>query len=435
MMRTSFLSFLGLSSVVFLAAGCGFSNDEASGSAFGSPGRGAPSPGADSPASGATIPSPPSQTSGGSGVLTAGDWDDNLNFSLFRDYIKDHDAASQTSAFESGDRIVITVTADDGAPVSNAQVLIAAPEKSYLSAPTATDGRVLFFPKHDGVSGDPAITVTVKPPAGQDAVQPVSVPLEKTATELTIKLPGAQKQLPSALDLAFVIDATGSMGDEIEYLKDEVSGIAEGVKAKFGNVSIQYSLIVYRDVGDDYVTRPFGFTPELGTFKGNLDKQSADGGGDFPEAMDQAMGLVPQLKWRAGNVARMAFLIADAPPHDEDIGATFKAMDALRPQGIKLYPVAASGVDPEAEYVMRVGAEATLGRYLFLTDDSGVGNSHAEPHIPCYQVQKLNLVIGRMIASELTGTRVPADPAEVLRAVGDPKDGVCKFQDGSEARL
>lgn len=431
-MRTSFLSFLGLSSVVLLAAGCGYSDAEGGvASDFGGGATG----GAPAPAEGAPARSTPSQTPGGAGTLTAGDWDDNLNFSLFRDYIKDHGDNAQTAAFESEDRVVITVTADDGAPVSNAQIQIAAPDHSYLSATTATDGRVLFFPKHDGVSGDPAITVTVTPPAGQDAVQPVSVPLEKAATELTIKLPGAQKQLPSALDLAFVIDATGSMADEIEYLKTEVSGIADSVKAKFGNVSIQYSLIVYRDVGDDYVTRPFGFTPELGTFKGNLDKQSADGGGDFPEAMDQAMDKVPQLKWRSGNVARMAFLIADAPPHEEDIAATFKSMNALRPQGIKLYPVAASGVDPEAEYVMRVGAEATLGRYLFLTDDSGVGDSHAKPHIPCYQVQKLNLLIGRMIASELTGTRVPSDPADVLRAVGDPKDGVCKLQDGGEARL
>ena len=131
----------------------------------------------------------------------------------------------------------------------------------------------------------------------------------------------------------------------------------------------------------------------------------------------------------------MAFLIADAPPHPEAVGDYLGAVDALRPLGVRLYPVAASGVDPEAEYLMRLGAEATLGRYLFLTDDSGLGDPHAEPHIPCYQVQKLNTLIGRMIASELSGTRVPADPTQIIRSVGDPEGGVCQLPGGEEAKL
>jgi hypothetical protein len=50
-------------------------------------------------------------------------------------------------------------------------------------------------------------------------------------------------------------------------------------------------------------------------------------------------------------------------------------------------------------------------------------------------VQKLNALIGRMIASELRATRVPANPEEVIRAVGAPKDGVCRLPNGGEARL
>lgn len=436
-MRTSWLCFIGLSSLVtILAAGCGASATS-SGASGGYETEGSSSPGGadtatDTATGGASAPLPSQPP--GAGTLTAGDWDDNLNFSLFRDYVSDHGEDQQQPGFKSDDRVVITVTSEDGTPVSNALVQIADASHSYLSAPTATDGRVLFFPTHDGSPTDGAITVTVKPPAGQESVQEVSMAAPSTAA-WDIQLPGAKRELPGALDLAFVVDTTGSMGDEINYLKSEVQGIADGVKAKFGNVSIHYGLIVYRDAGDDYVTRSFDFTSEINVFKDALNEQSADGGGDMPEAMDKAMGLVPQLKWRSGNVARMTFLIADAPPHQEDTAATFKAMDALRPLGIKLYPVAASGVDEQAEYVMRVGAEATLGRYLFLTDDSGVGDAHAEPHIPCYQVQKLNLLIGRMIASELSATRVPAAPAEVIRAVGDPKDGVCKLANGEEARL
>lgn len=74
---------------------------------------------------------------------------------------------------------------------------------------------------------------------------------------------------------------------------------------------------------------------------------------------------------------------------------------------------------------MRSAAFLTLSEYLFLTDDSGVGNTHAEPHIPCYQVQRLDQLMTRMIQAELTGARVEADPADIIRTVGNPVNGVC----------
>ena len=59
-----------------------------------------------------------------------------------------------------------------------------------------------------------------------------------------------------------------------------------------------------------------------------------------------------------------------------------------------------------------------MGQYLFLTDHSGVGNPHAEPHVPDYQVERLDRLMIRMIASELSGKRFAAD--EVI-AVEDGK--------------
>lgn len=197
-------------------------------------------------------------------------------------------------------------------------------------------------------------------------------------------------------------------GDELEYLKTEIDSIVESVNRLFPDVNQRYSLITYRDNGDEYVVRTFDFTSSLTEFRRQLDQQSAAGGGDFPEAMDAALTSATQLSWRGGNVARVMFLVGDAPPHDEKIEATLEAVDSLREQGVRMFPVGASGVETKAQIVMRTSALLTMGQYLFLTDHSGVGNAHATPNVPEFAVERLDRLMVRMIASELAGKRLAA---------------------------
>ncbi|MEO8799946.1 MAG: VWA domain-containing protein, partial [Polyangiaceae bacterium] len=60
-----------------------------------------------------------------------------------------------------------------------------------------------------------------------------------------------------SLDLALVIDTTGSMGDEIRYLQSELDDITTSVAAKFPGVTQRWGLVVYRDEnqGDAYTTQ------------------------------------------------------------------------------------------------------------------------------------------------------------------------------------
>jgi hypothetical protein len=383
-----------------------------SGGAEGSPGTGTGSP----------APAP--------GQLTAGDWDDNLNFAFFQQYLT---AAPQLPAPVTADRVVITVRDAEGRPVPNARVSVRDAGGTRLEAPTATDGRLLFLPTHDGAQASGGFSVTVAPPPGQGG-EPLTTSVEGTAWNLT--LPGAQAVLPSELDVAFVVDATGSMTDEISYLKAEIQGIVDTVRSTYPGISTRFALVVYRDDGDAYVVRSFDFTSDLGTFQQQLEAQSADGGGDYPEAMERGLGAIHQLTWRTGNTARLTFLVADAPTHTQSHPAFLREANRARLSGIKVYPVAASGVADEAEYQMRLAAQLTLGRYLFLTNDSGIGDSHAEPHIPCYQVQLLRNLIIRAIGSELSGRRLPASGSDVLRTVGNPsQDGSCTRQDGTVTYL
>ena len=117
--------------------------------------------------------------------------------------------------------------------------------------------------------------------------------------------------------------------------------------------------------------------------------------------------------------------VADAPPHDDLVGLSWKAAEVARAKRIQIVPVAASGVAKEAEYIMRAMAAATQSRYLFLTDDSGVGNPHAPPAIDCYLVTRLDALVRRVLDSQISGRRIEPRPDEVIRTVGRYDAGRC----------
>jgi len=236
-------------------------------------------------------------------------------------------------------------------------------------------------------------------------------------------LPNASALRPTRLDLALVIDTTGSMGDELEYLKAEIDEIAATAKNMFPNVDQRFALIVYRDEGDQYVTRSYDFTESLSEFRSMLATQRAAGGGDYPEAVHVALEQAGQLNWRDRETARMLFLVADAPPHDRFANRSLDAVQNLRRQGVRVFPVASSGTRLKAEFVLRAASFLTMGQYLFLTDHSGVGNPHAKPHVPEYTVEHLNRLMVRMIAQQLAGRRlVPQEVIAIERGDLSPLD-------------
>jgi hypothetical protein len=111
-------------------------------------------------------------------------------------------------------------------------------------------------------------------------------------------------------------------------------------------------------------------------------------------------------------------------------GALATAVRAAAQADVHLYPIGASGVDELAELSMRQSAQLTLGRYLFLTDDSGIGNGHKEPTLPCYFVTRLDHAMLRMVSIELSGVYAEPTADQLIRASGDPQDGRCELSDG-----
>ena len=233
------------------------------------------------------------------------------------------------------------------------------------------------------------------------------------------------------LDISLVIDATGSMADEMAYLQAEFQALSSTIDTRFPDAEQRWSLVVYRDRTDEYVTRVFDFTTDLEEFQTNLSRQSADGGGDFPEASHAALRDMNQLSWRAdADVARLVFWVADAPHHAAQAGMISDVVREARDREIHIYPVASSGIDNLTEFTMRATAQLTDARYIFLTDDSGIGAAHQEPTVPCYLVTHLDDAILRMTAIEMSGVYEAPAAEDIIRSAGDPTDGACTIDDG-----
>jgi hypothetical protein len=359
--------------------------------------------------------------------MTAGTWDDNLNFDFYTSYLN-KTVATQMQGLPSIDRtarMVILVKTADGQPVAGAKVVVTDSTGNAFTMTTGSEGRVLYFPGWLGAVAGTSVTITASV-AGDVASQTA------VASASTVELTLTQTARPAvpALDLAFVVDTTGSMGDELSYLQTELDNIANGIATRFPGIDQRWGLVVYRDEGDVYVVRRFDFTRDLASFRQTLAAQSSDGGNDTPEAVDQGLAAGDQLAWRGGAVARVEFWIADAPHHVGRESAVVLALYDAVVSGVHIYPVAASGIDDLGEFTMRTAAEVTGGRYLFLTNDSGIGSSHAEPHIPCYYVTTLESAMRRMVATELSGDYVAPDASEIIRTGGDPQSQLCTLSDG-----
>ncbi|MEM7039597.1 MAG: T9SS type A sorting domain-containing protein, partial [Bacteroidota bacterium] len=117
-------------------------------------------------------------------------------------------------------------------------------------------------------------------------------------------------------------------------------------------------------------------------------------------AVDEGLEVaIEQLSWRKNARTRICFLLLDAPPHSEpEVKARLRRLTAQAAEkGIRIVPVAASGINKSTEYFLRCVALFTNGTYVFLTDDSGIGDSHIKPTAEPYQVETLNALLLRIL--------------------------------------
>ena len=122
------------------------------------------------------------------------------------------------------------------------------------------------------------------------------LPLALTALSLSSGLSSAVAK--PAVEVAFVLDTTGSMGGLIEGAKRKIWSIATAIVDSNPDADIRMGLVAYRDIGDDYVTKKVDLTTDIQDLYANLLELKARGGGDWPESVNEALDVaVNKLQW------------------------------------------------------------------------------------------------------------------------------------------
>ena len=121
----------------------------------------------------------------------------------------------------------------------------------------------------------------------------------------------------SKVEVVFVLDTTGSMGDLIHAAKEKIWSIATTLASASQQPEVRIGLVAFRDRGDRYVTQVTDLSTDLDSVYARLMDYRAEGGGDTPESVNQALyDAVHKISWSEGQgTYRAVFLVGDAPPH------------------------------------------------------------------------------------------------------------------------
>jgi Mg-chelatase subunit ChlD len=366
----------------------------------------------------APVPAPPRPADE---PVTAGVVDDNADFGSYLAYRQRRAQSGTLGArfpmLDVSVRHRLTVHDAAGRPVPDAIVSAHLNHVPVaLWARTDAAGRTWLHPAAAGVAGQPLVVRVEAPtPHGMARGSALLRPGQRDALQIT--LDRAVPAAPTRLDLVFLVDATGSMGDEIDKLKRSLRSIAAQIARMPQAPDVCWGLVAYRDRGDAFFVRTWDFTDRLDAFQDVLDRLQAAAGGDMPEALNEGLhAAVHRMSWRGDGATRMALLVADAPPHlpgegpaevdgDGQVRLDHDTM-AAQAQGIKLMTLGASGLDARGEFAFRQMAQYTGGRFVFLTyaqaDDPSSGPGRQTSHeVEGYSVESLDRLIVRLVREEL----------------------------------
>lgn len=339
--------------------------------------------------------------------LKAGFADDNKQFNLFLNFLEKYKTTAAHLDLNIKERIILTIKDKNGRSVPNAKIQVSANNQVLTTGTSYADGTFLFFPS----LYPNTFTYSVVSTKGKVKTE---ITLDRQGTrnkEVILPIDQSQdKEYP--LDVLFIMDTTGSMGEEIQRLKNTI----EIINLNLANESqdkVQFGMVLYRDKKEAYVTKVIPFTSDLENFKKELNQVQAGGGGDYPEDLQSALkDSLKELQWRQNSI-RLSFIITDAPPHlDYNQEYTYlSAMKEASEKGIKLYSIGTGGLDINGEYVLRQISQFTSAKYIFLTygekkeSEGGVSGSVSHHTGDNFPTDKLESIVIRFAKEEMQAAK------------------------------
>lgn len=187
--------------------------------------------------------------------------------------------------------------------------------------------------------------------------------------------PGIAVPGPARVEVAFVLDTTGSMGGLIDGAKKKIWAIADEIRKAHPNAEVRIGLVGYRDRGDAYVTTKTELSSDIHAVYGQLIQFRAQGGGDWPESVNEALHVaVTGMGWtKTPDTRRIVFLVGDAPPHMDyvqDIPFT-DTLKLAEGADIIVNAVQAGGAQDTAA-IWRTIAQLGRGKYIPIPQTGGV---------------------------------------------------------------
>ncbi len=334
--------------------------------------------------------------------LTAASVGDHDRRQNYLEYLSRHHGEAREYGLDMSRRVRFQVQDRNGRPVSGATINLGSSCGGH--GRTHADGVWDYYPGLRPQAANHGGWCQVQVHAqGRTGNAQVSIPTNGDGQQVTLRLSNLQAQGPSVLDLAFVIDVTGSMEDELRYVNQELADIVSRTRAESRQVQIRVGAVFYRDRHDQQPLQRIPFTTNIQGFTQAMQSIFATGGGDYPEDLNSGLeAALNSLSWsQQENAAKVMVLVADAPPQRYDHMAHLRHVNQATQEGIRILPVAASGADRSVEFLFRAMGAATSTPYVYLTDDSGIGGRHMEADTDRVAVEHFSDLLTRVLISDL----------------------------------
>ncbi len=333
--------------------------------------------------------------------LKAGYADDNKQFNYFVKFLEKYkytvkpDPMNIKSKLKIRERIILKIKDKNNRSIPNAKVKIYGDGDLLETGKAYADGSFLFYPAmYDDDIDKYKAQITYN-----QSKKTINFK-RQGKRKLTVKMKLSRvvkKRIP--LDILFVMDTTGSMGEEISRLKATIEIMNLNLASLKSRPKLRFGMVLYKDKDEEYETQVIPLTASLGKFKEALDEVEASGGGDGPEDLQGALrDTIKKVKWNKDGL-RLVFMITDASAH-LDYGQKYtyaKAAIDAKKMGIKLFSIGTGGLNTMGEYVLRQLSHYTYAKYIFLTYGEKTESSGGKPGSVSHHTGE-NFVSGKLEA-------------------------------------